>query len=246
MTSILNQKNTQPPAVLSKQNQVIAVEFPLHGVWITPNTPGTTVPSHGTTKYGESYAIDFVMVNDDDPLKKAYKKSFFTYLLFGLNLSDFYGWGQTVYAPIDGEVVSVVTSIEERNPVKISDDIRNMITVTNKYAKDENSPALVAGNHILIQSSTDLYLLLAHMKKGSIIVKPGQKIHVGQPLGQLGHSGNSTMPHLHMQFMDSQNFKIAEGVPFVFRKYEVKKNNEWKTVYNSLPTTTDTIRYVPD
>jgi murein DD-endopeptidase MepM/ murein hydrolase activator NlpD len=81
------------------------------------------------------------------------------------------------------------------------------------------------------------------MKKGSIIVKPGQNVHANQLLGQLGHSGNSTMPHLHMQFMNSQDFKVAEGVPFVFRKYEVKRNGKWETIYGSVPTVKDTIKY---
>lgn len=229
--------------IYHRDNNIITVDFPLRGIWIAPNTPGTKVPSHGTSSFGESYAIDFVMIRDNDIFKKPYGESFIRYLFQGLALSDFYGWGQTIYSPIDGEVVSVVDSIEERNPVRILNDIANMVKVTKNYIQNNDSPEKVAGNYILIQHSTDLYVLLAHLKKGSIIVKSGQKIHTNQPLGQLGHSGNSTMPHLHMQFMNSKDFKTAKGIPFVFKKYEVKHDGKWEEVHNSIPTVKNIIRY---
>lgn len=34
----------------------IAVDFPLRGEWIVPQTPGTKIPSHGTDMFGERYA----------------------------------------------------------------------------------------------------------------------------------------------------------------------------------------------
>lgn len=228
---------------MNNQGNIVTINFPLRGIWITPHTPGTKVPSHGTSSFGESYAVDFVMIKDNDPLKKPYKKSLFKYLFQGLSLSDFYGWGQTVYSPIDGKVISVVDSVEERNPVRILSDITNMIKVTNEYTKHDSPPDLVAGNYVLIKHSDDLYVLLAHLKKGSIMVKPGQKISTDQPIGQLGHSGNSTMPHLHMQLMNSDNFKIAQGIPFVFQKYEVKRKGKWSEVHNSIPTINDIIKY---
>jgi murein DD-endopeptidase MepM/ murein hydrolase activator NlpD len=243
MISSLNPINSASDLGIYHRDSVIAIDFPLRGIWITPHTPGTKVPSHGTSNFGESYAIDFVMIKDNDPFKKPYGKSFFSYLFRGLALSDFYGWGQTIYSPVDGEVVSIVDSVEERNPVRIFNDIANAIKVTNNYTQHGGSPDSIAGNYVLIKYSNDLYVLLAHMKKGSIIVKPGQKIRTNQPLGQLGHSGNSTMPHLHMQFMNSKDFKIAVGIPFVFRKYEVKRNSKWDVVYNSIPTVNDIVRY---
>lgn len=243
MASSFSPINSTSDLDIYHQDNNITVDFPLRGIWITPHTPGTKVPSHGTSNFGESYAIDFVMIQDNDPFKKPYRKSLFRYLFQGLLLSDFYGWGQTIYSPFDGEVVSVVDSVEERNPVKIFNDIANMIKVTNKYTRHGASPDSVAGNYVLIKNSNNLYVLLAHIKKGSIIVKPGQKVQANQPLGQLGHSGNSTMPHLHMQFMNNKDFKIAVGLPFVFRKYEVKRNGKWELVYNSIPTVNDIVRY---
>src|SRR5690606_26553572 len=38
--------------------------YPFTGRWLTQNSPANRVPSHGTTKYAASYAIDFVPVDD--------------------------------------------------------------------------------------------------------------------------------------------------------------------------------------
>lgn len=83
----------------SMDNMMI-VSFPLEGIYISPNTPGSNIPSHGTNSFGETYAIDFVMIRDNDKLKKSYRNSFIEYIFKGLQLEDFYGWGQTVYSPV--------------------------------------------------------------------------------------------------------------------------------------------------
>ena len=91
----------------NKRINMLEIAFPLEGVYITPNTPGSKIPSHGTTKFGEEYAIDFVMIQENDKLKKPYRKSFLKYLIKGLDLHDFYGWGQKVYSPVNGEVIEI-------------------------------------------------------------------------------------------------------------------------------------------
>lgn len=95
----------------------------------------------------------------------------------------------------------------------------------------------------MIKISEKKYALFAHLKKGSVNVAVGQKIKVHDIIGELGHSGNSTMPHLHMQFMDSNDYRIAKGLPFVFKSYELKQGNKWVKIFNSVPKKKDVIRY---
>ena len=38
--------------------------YPFTGRWLTQNSPAYRVPSHGTTRYAASYAMDFVSVDD--------------------------------------------------------------------------------------------------------------------------------------------------------------------------------------
>ncbi len=221
----------------------IIVEFPLRGEWISPNTPGAKVPSHGTTRFGESHAIDFVMVDEKGNYKKPYRKSVLEYLVRGLDLSDFHGWGQNVYAPLEGEVLEAIDGVPERNKANILNDLKYMLAVTKKFERGEGTLESIAGNYILLKCPNGVYALLAHLKRGSFSVKPGQAVAAGQVVGQLGHSGNSTMPHLHMQFMDSPDYRVAKGIPFIFREYEVRQGNGWKKAYRSIPTDKDVVRY---
>jgi murein DD-endopeptidase MepM/ murein hydrolase activator NlpD len=117
-----------------------------------------------------------------------------------------------------------------------------MRRATRAYIDNNSKPEIVAGNYVLLKLNEKQYALLAHLVKGSIQVIPGQIVERNQPLGQLGHSGNSTMPHLHMQFMDHSDFSITQGIPFVFREYELAENSGWKTIHNSIPTTKEIVR----
>jgi len=214
---------------------VLAIESPIHSVYMTPNTPGSKIPSHGTSKYGEMYAIDFVVLDKSTLSRKPYKSSVMRYLLKGLPLTDFYGWGEKIHAPIDGEVVKVVNDVEERDPVNIFKDVSNTSKVTRGFIKKAINFKGITGNCVIIQYAEKGYCLLAHLKKGSIRVKEGQKIERNEILGELGHSGNSTMPHLHMQFMDSLDFEEAKGIPFLIKEYWSYQNGNWVKKINSVP-----------
>jgi murein DD-endopeptidase MepM/ murein hydrolase activator NlpD len=55
-----------------------------------------------------------------------------------------------------------------------------------------------------------------HLKPGSVRVRPGDPVQRGQPIGQLGHSGNSTEPHLHFQLTDGPDPLYSRGLPILF------------------------------
>jgi murein DD-endopeptidase MepM/ murein hydrolase activator NlpD len=55
----------------------------------------------------------------------------------------------------------------------------------------------LAGNHVLLACG-DVIVVLAHMRPGSVRVATGEAVIVGQPLGQVGNSGNTGEPHLHL------------------------------------------------
>jgi hypothetical protein len=227
----------------ASMSKSIIIDSPVHAICITPNTPGSKIPSHGTSKYGEMYAIDFVVINRNAKSRKAYRKGIFEYLFKGIALVDFYGWGENIYSPVNGKIVKVVNDIDERNPVNIANDIRNMMTVTRRYEDGQGSPESITGNCVIIEHGNGIYALLAHLQKGSIIVREGQIIKSQQVIGKLGHSGNSTMPHLHMQIMDSMDFKKAKGIPFIINRYDVLKSGEWIKAENTLPRSNEILKF---
>lgn len=54
------------------------------------------------------------------------------------------------------------------------------------------------GNGVAIRHDDGWETQYCHMKRGSIVVKPGDRVAAGTPLGQVGLSGNTEFPHLHL------------------------------------------------
>ena len=75
----------------------------------------------------------------------------------------------------------------------------------------------LAGNHVVIAlGAGGPFVLLAHLRKGSLGVSVGDRVVVGEPIGQCGNSGNSTQPHVHVQVTDSITWSRARGIPIMF------------------------------
>jgi murein DD-endopeptidase MepM/ murein hydrolase activator NlpD len=64
----------------------------------------------------------------------------------------------------------------------------------------------------------------------------------GQLLARVGHSGNSSAPHLHFHMMDSQDLRKAKGIECCFREYEALQGGSWQLVQNCIPTDKERIR----
>ena len=214
----------------------IAVRFPLFGEWCAVNTPGHKVPSHGTDLLGQTYAYDFLQIDWAQRGYKFYKTPILPSLFFGVQLKDTYCWSKPIYAPFEGEIIEVKDGIEERNPVHIIRDL--VVVLKNGFifrgkSNDELHPVL--GNFIILKMDQNVFCLIAHARKGSIIVSKGQKVKEGQELAQVGHSGNSTAPHLHFQLMDSPNLIKAKGLPCCFKNYQIFSKGSWLEVENGIP-----------
>ena len=53
------------------------------------------------------------------------------------------------------------------------------------------------GNHVILRCG-EAEIVLAHMRRGSVTVRPEDVVANGDPLGEVGNSGASTEPHLHI------------------------------------------------
>ncbi len=221
----------------------VIIEFPLRGEWMAPTTPGTRIPSHGTDQLGERYAFDFVQVDWARSGRPFYRTNLAQYLLLGVPLNQCYGWGQPVYAPCDGEIVQAEDGYNERLRVHWASDLFVALQNAHSFHPEKDDLRSVAGNYVIMKCSDHVYAALAHLQNGSVAVSVGQTVKRGDILGQVGHSGNSTAPHLHFQLMDSSDLLWAKGIPCAFEQYELFQDGEWTTVYRGVPTDKDRIRF---
>lgn len=221
----------------------IIVEFPLRGEWLSPNTPGTKVPSHGTNQLGTRYAYDFIQVDWNRIGTPAYRVGVMQYLFSGVKLSDYYCWGQEVYSPCDGIVVGAKDGYAENEKTNLLADMSNAYKNAHYFDPEKDDIQSVAGNYVIIKYSENVYAALCHLQTGSIQVSVGQMIKKGEVIGRVGHSGNSFAPHLHFQLMDSSDISVANGVPCAFEQYEIFRDNEWQIIENGIPTDKDRIRF---
>jgi murein DD-endopeptidase MepM/ murein hydrolase activator NlpD len=64
------------------------------------------------------------------------------------------------------------------------------------------------------------FALLAHLRRGSVRVRTGQRVRAGTLLGLCGNSGNTSEPHLHFHVQDrAKLFGAARGLPATFVDY---------------------------
>lgn len=228
---------------MSEMSKPTIVAFPLKGEWLSPNTPGTKIPSHGTNRLGTRYAYDFVQVDWNRKGYPAYGVSLLQYLTLGVPINEYYCWGQKIFAPCNGIVVAVADGYEERTRTNLILDMFNAYNNAHYFDPKKDNPQSVAGNYIIIEYSKNIYAAFCHLQTGSIKVSVGQKAAKGDYIGNVGHSGNSFAPHLHFQLMDSSDIVTANGLPCAFEEYELFKDGQWVKVTNGIPTNKDRIRF---
>lgn len=80
----------------------------------------------------------------------------------------------------------------------------------------------------------DFYVLLCHLKNGSVSVEKGDAVKIGQQLAETGNSGSSIQPHLHVQVMNNdQYFPLFKNLlPFKISSGKIKQGDAWVTQEN--------------
>jgi murein DD-endopeptidase MepM/ murein hydrolase activator NlpD len=97
-------------------------------------------------------------------------------------LSRYAIYGAPVHAPCAGEVLLARDGLAEQPPGPLGEAGRK-------------TPL---GNTVLIYCTSDITVVLAHLKPHSVRVAAGDRVAVGTELGAVGNSGNTTEPHLHL------------------------------------------------
>lgn len=123
--------------------------------------------------------------------------------------SDFYGYGRPLYAPAPGRVIFVRDGVPENRP---------------------QSMGKGGGNGVIIDHGFGEYSQLWHMVPGSVLVKKGDWVQWGQPLGKVGNSGRSTAPHIHFHVESAAPKKGGIALPAEFADVEVNGKYESRSM----------------
>jgi len=188
--------------------------FPLAGTWYVAAAP--TLHSHHRWAANQEFAFDLVALGPNGHTHKG----------DGSRLDDYYDFGRDVLAVADGTVVEMASDGTEANdrlrrPGESSEDFQKR-TVQAQNELLMKSPKAVIGNYVVIRHAGGEFSQYAHMKQGSVRVKVGDTVTRGQVIGQLGHTGNTTEPHLHFQLTDGQDPMYSRGLPIVFKNTSVE------------------------
>ncbi len=161
------------------------ISLPFSGRW----TVWQSFDGEWTHKGAWRHAVDFVITDEKGK----------TYSGRGLTLTDYYAFGKPVLSPVDGHVVSVVSSVPDNPPGSVDREMN-------------------WGNYVVIKDDRGFYVLIAHLKRDSIRVKKGDYVAKGTLLGLCGNSGYSPQPHIHIQIQLSEKVGVPT-VPFKFSSY---------------------------
>ena len=79
----------------------------------------------------------------------------------------------------------------------------------------------IAGNHVVIQTAAEEFVVIAHFQQNSILVKEGDQVQAGDLLGLAGNTGQSTEPHIHIHVQNRADLldPQAIGLPLRFFDY---------------------------
>ncbi len=182
--------------------------FPLKGTWVAYGAP--SLISHHRWGTIQEFAFDFGKIGTNG----------ITHSGDGSKLSDYYAYGEPVYAIGDGKVVSISDGAIEsdanlKQPNETSDEYFSRIAEQQQALITKGLPNLY-GNYIIVEHANGEYSNYFHLKNGSIKVALNDLVMRGQLIGALGHSGNSTEPHLHFHLSDGLDIPYSRSIPVSF------------------------------
>lgn len=153
-------------------------------------------PLNGQLWAAERFAIDYVQLSPDGTAFSGDASRPESYPYFGAD----------IHAVADGAVVTVLDGLPEQVAGRSPTDLP-----LEQYG----------GNHIVQDIGDGNYAFYAHLKTGTVKVKPGDQLKSGQVIANLGNTGNSDAPHLHFHVMSTPDPLMSNGLPFVFKSFKL-------------------------
>ncbi len=168
----------------------IVIHPPFHDNWLVLQGGRSALQTHHRAAYNQHWALDLIRLHDGRMLLEDQTGN-----------AQWHSWEQPILAPVNGEVVKARADVEDSEGLHLVKE-----------------PDKAAGNVLVIKTAEGLFVVLAHLRRGSLKVAVGDRVTVGQPVARCGNSGNTTSPHLHLQVQTHADLwdKANRSVPFAF------------------------------
>ena len=166
--------------------------LPFDGIWYVANEHGY-LDTHKRF-LAEAFAYDFVQIGANG---RSFQRD-------GARNEDYLAYGKKVLAAKDGTVVFVRSDIIENIPGETT---------------NVNTPT---GNVVVIDHGNSQYGYYGRLRPHSIEVRVGNRVRAGEPIAEVGNSGDSFEPHLHFHVMNNPDPAQADGVPVVFERWKAQ------------------------
>ena len=179
------------------KDDAVELDFPLkNGTYYVGQGGNHVLINYHNAYASQQYAIDIVKLN---------KFGIRAAGIYPEELDKFVIYGEQLYSPCTGIVLEVRNDLPDLTPPD---------------ADSEN----VEGNFLnLLCEDENVNVYIAHMQKGTVVVKEGESIQRGQPIGLVGNSGNTSEPYLHIHAE-----KNGVGVPIHFNgRFLIRNSLVW-------------------
>ncbi len=184
-------KHPAPSEFLTYQSQTV-LYLPFAGEWYVYWGGRSVAQNKHATARDQRFAYDFMILADG--------RTGQSHAATGESNSDYYCFGQPIFAPADGSVAKVENELPDNTP-------------------GEMNPKTPFGNHVVLDHGRGEFSFFAHFRQGTVVVRAGDHVRCGQMLAQCGNSGNSSEPHLHYHLQNTSTPFRGDGLPAFFVEY---------------------------
>lgn len=205
------------------------IDLPLTGEWFFTRPPGHQLG-----------AWDLVAASGASP--HLYPGSLWSFVLGLQTAGDSPAWGCPVLAPCSGEVAKAIDAFPDHHRLNLIGGLLGAFLVNPLRVR--RRPLDMAGNCVIIRSDDGYAVLLAHLRRGSVAVTAGTRVEAGEKIGEIGNSGNSVAPHLHLQAMSGTDPLCDPVLPLRIRSCQVLRSGMWETVVDYAPRAGERVRSV--
>ena len=204
----------------------VVIDWPLAGEWyVAHGGRSDLINAHHVS------SLPFIGPEQADALDVVQLQNGRSYVGDPKQLTSYVAFGQPVLAPGDGIVTAVAATLPDL-PIGTT-DYKNL-----------------EGNYVVLDVGGQRHVMFAHLKRGSARVAVGDRVERGQPIAQVGNSGSTSEPHLHLQVQNqSTSGPSTQGLrtyPMLLREVELVRGREGSRPMLADPRRDDRIRRIND